>query len=341
MKKIFYPQIILSVISLFFSLNAYSQSVAISADIRPRAELMYGYKVPPDTSSKPQYIISQRTRLNAFYSSDRFKANISLQDARVWGDEVVATDVPSLGVHEAWAQYNFCKQVGLKVGRQEFVYDNKRLLTDGLWIQQGRAWDAATLKIALKKGWRIDAAGSFNQQTITFFGTYYNLANPKTLDFLWINKSKIDSLHHYKYSVSGIMMGDGWQTQDTSGVEMRWTYGINSSFNHENWGLNLEIYGQSGKTRTYNQSGFIVPDSFQTVKAYMFSINPWIAPVKNFQVGVGVDYLSGSDALDTSSRGITRMFNPQFGATHKYYGKIDIFFNLPADTRNGGLVDGY
>ncbi len=331
---------------LFFSLiitssafESMAQSINISAIIRPRFEVQYGYRFPPDTSSIPQILVSQRTRLNALYNDEHFSAFASLQDARIWGDEVIATDIASLGLHEAWGQYKFNKQIALRVGRQELVYDNKRLVTDGHWIQQGRAYDAAVLKIGFGTGWRIDAGGSYNQQTNNYFGTFYNLGNPKTLDFLWINKSNTDSL--FKYSISAMGLGDGYQTPDSTGVFMRYTYGLNTSFNHNFWGINLEGYRQSGKTRTINQSGNIVPDSFQTVKAYMFSVNPWIQPIKNLQIGVGLDYLSGSDALDTTHSGTTNMFNSQYGAAHRFYGKMDLFFNLPASTRNGGLADAY
>lgn len=84
----------------------------------------------------------------------------------------------------------------------------------------------------------------------------------------------------------------------------------------------------------------------------MFSVNPWIAAVRNLQVGIGIDYLSGSNALDTNDTfdpnvlypelsGTTHCFSPAYGAGDKFYGKIDIFVNMPADTRNGGLIDGY
>ncbi len=123
-------------------------------------------------------------------------------------------------------------------------------------------------------------------------------------------------------------------------MQMRYTYGINGSYDHQHWGLNFEAYGQSGKTRTVNQSGIFIADSFQTVKAYFFSVNPW-ASLGNFIIGAGTDYLSGSNALDTSNTDVTHMFNPQYGANDRFYGKIDLFFNMPADTRNAGLIDNY
>ena len=339
MKKYLSISVILFVLSLSLASEVYSQSMSIGAIYRPRAEVMYGYRFPPDTSSVPQVVISHRARLYGQYNSDRFSAYVSLQDARVWGDEVTPADVPSVAMQLAWGQYNFSKAVGLKVGRQELLYDNKRLLTDGNWIQTGRSYDAATLKLALKNNWKIDVVGSYNQQTTTYFGDYYNLSNPKTLDFIWINKSRTDT--NFNYNISANLLADGWQTPDTTGVNFRYTYGLNTSFDWVNWGINLEGYGQSGKTRTINQSGNIVPDSFQTVKALMFSVNPWISPFENFRVGVGVDYLSGSDALDSTRGATTNLFNPQFGAAHKFYGRMDIFFNMPQATRNAGLVDAY
>lgn len=349
--KILRVSLLISIFILPAIIQSVAQSVTISAIIRPRAELEYGYKVPPDSLSDPQFLLSQRTRLNAAYNSPRFNAFLSLQDARIWGDEPQLSDVPSFGLHEGWVQYNFGKRVGLRVGRQEFKYDNKRLLTDGDWPQQGRAHDAAVLKIVCDNGWKVDAAGSFNQVANNFFGNFNSLSTYKTLDFLWVNKSKIDS--NYNYSVSAIGIADGLQSPDTTGLIMRYTYGINASYDHHKWGINLEAYGQNGKTRTINQSGNPVGSySFQKVKAYMFSVNPWIAPIKNLQVGAGLDYLSGSDALDTANaidqnirypdlNGTTNCFDPAYGAGDKFYGKIDIFVNMPKDTRNGGLIDGY
>jgi Alginate export len=357
MKKI--PPIISRILTFIFFVFVFiagiyhrssAQSIVISGVFRPRLEVQYGYKAPPDSGAKPQLLFSQRTRLQAFYNSQRFGAYISLQDARVWGDEVVATDNPSVGIHEAWGQYNFNSHASLRAGRQEFKYDNKRLLTDGDWPQQGRSWDALTLKTSFASGWKADLAASYNQQTQTFFGDYYGLNNPKTLDFLWLNKSKFDS--NYNYSISGLVIGDGFQSPDTTGIPIRYTYGVYAFLDHHSWGLTLEGYLQSGKTRTVNQAGVTVTNSFQKVSAYMFSINPYFQVTRSFQVGAGIDYLSGSNTLDTNQvyrpdaiyptlSGTTHCFSPAYGAGDKFYGKIDIFVNIPSDTRNGGLIDNY
>src|SRR5262249_22755143 len=150
-----------------------------------------------------------------------------------------------------------------------------------------------------------------------------------------------DTISHYKYSASAILLADGVQKPDSTGINMRYTYGLNTSFDHSKWGLNFEVYGQNGETRRVNQSGNITPDSFDVVKAYFFSVNPWVEVAHNFQVGAAVDYMSGSNALDSTKGNVTHMFNPAYGANDRFYGKIDWFFNMPADTRNAGLIDNY
>ncbi len=329
-------------ILVFCVSDAAGQSGFVSFMLRPRFEVQYGYRVPPDTNSVPQVLTTQRSRINAGYKSDRLEAYVSFQDVRTWGEQVlqsVSTSRLVQSLYEGWFQYHFTKNLSVKAGRQELKFDNNRIIGHTDWNQQARSFDALLLTWSFAPNWTVHAAGCYNQERQTLFGNYYNLANPKTIQFLRVNKSHSDSLMNY--SVSAMLLGDGYQTPDTSGVVTRWTPGFYASYKKGPWGLVLEGYLQRGKTRTVNQSGNIVPDSFQRVSAYMFSVNPSFDLTRNLRLTTGIDWLSGSDALDTSQAGTTRMFNNQYGNNHPFYGKIDLFFNLPADTRNGGLIDAY
>ncbi|MEZ4901117.1 MAG: alginate export family protein [Spirosomataceae bacterium] len=64
--------------------------------------------------------------------------------------------------------------LSLKIGRQELIYDDVRLLGNLDWLQQGRRFDAALLK-AVKSGWQIDLGVAFNQNSDAFgkAGTFY------------------------------------------------------------------------------------------------------------------------------------------------------------------------
>ena len=59
----------------------------INAELRPRAEVRHGYKAIPKEDAEAATFVSQRTRLNFYYSHSKFKVGISFQDVRVWGDE--------------------------------------------------------------------------------------------------------------------------------------------------------------------------------------------------------------------------------------------------------------
>ena len=55
----------------------------IDAEIRPRFEANHGFRTLPVESSQTAYFVSQRTRLNLKYNTDKFTTYISLQDVRL------------------------------------------------------------------------------------------------------------------------------------------------------------------------------------------------------------------------------------------------------------------
>lgn len=116
-----------------------------------------------------------------------------MQDVRVWGQDastISNADGSKLGVHEAWAEIILANKkdtsfkssaveyFSVKIGRQELLYDDSRLLGNLDWLQQGRRHDAAVFKM-LNKGWQVDAGFAFNQNTdgFNYNGTYYTPVN--------------------------------------------------------------------------------------------------------------------------------------------------------------------
>ena len=86
--------------------------------------------------------------------------------------------VAKFGVHEAWAEivlansadttvkFKPIQNLSLKIGRQELVYDDVRLLGNLDWLQQGRRFDAAIFK-AQHLGWALDFGGGFQSKRLT------------------------------------------------------------------------------------------------------------------------------------------------------------------------------
>lgn len=193
MKKILFNKLgLVVIISIAFSNLSYSQFTLVG-QVRTRTEVRDGLGNLNLLTNTPSAFTSQRTRLTFGYKWDRVTFGMAVQDVRVWGQDastISNTDGGKFGVHEAWAEvvlansadttvkFKLIQNLSLKVGRQELVYDDVRLLGNLDWLQQARRFDAAIFK-AQHLGWSLDFGGGFNQNTDAFGvnGTYYVAGN--------------------------------------------------------------------------------------------------------------------------------------------------------------------
>jgi hypothetical protein len=165
--------------------------LSLEGQLRVRSEFRDGAGTLKPKSNNAAFFTSQRARLRLNYRSDKFIFQTSIQDVRVWGEDAstIRNGDGRLSVHEAWAELILLnsvdsslapkqKYVGVKVGRQELLYDDSRLLGNLDWLQQARRHDAIVLKL-LSNGWQFDLGAAFNQNTDAFNynGTYYTPAN--------------------------------------------------------------------------------------------------------------------------------------------------------------------
>lgn len=174
------------------SFNSKAQ-LSLTGQVRTRTELRDGYGTLETIGAKSAFLTSQRTRLSFNYRCSKVIFQASLQDVRVWGADASSTsnaDGSRLGVHEAWAElilanakdssfkHSAIEYLGVRIGRQELVYDDQRLLGNLDWLQQARRHDAIVFKL-LQQGWQVDLGAAFNQNTDAFNynGTYYTPAN--------------------------------------------------------------------------------------------------------------------------------------------------------------------
>lgn len=173
----------------FFSEAQFS----LSGQLRTRTEFRNGVGTLRAYGASPSFFTSQRTRLSAGYQHSLVQFRLTVQDIRVWGQDassISAADGARLGVHEAWAELVLQNRsdssrkiskldyLGIRLGRQELVYDDARLLGNLDWLQQGRRHDALVLKLK-EKNFALDAGFAFSQNTDAFGynGTYYTPAN--------------------------------------------------------------------------------------------------------------------------------------------------------------------
>lgn len=166
---------------------------SIKGQVRTRTERRNGAGTLKPVGNKAALFTSQRTRLTFAYATPRLVLQASLQDVRVWGQDastISNADGSRLGLHEGWAELFFANgqdstlasawadKFSVRIGRQELLYDDSRLLGNLDWLQQARRHDAIVLKW-LKGGWQADLGAAFNQNTDAFNynGTYYTPAN--------------------------------------------------------------------------------------------------------------------------------------------------------------------
>ncbi|MFH0894198.1 MAG: alginate export family protein [Bacteroidota bacterium] len=312
-------------VMLLLSAGAFCQTTLINGEIRPRFEFRDGYKKQPDFKSSAAYFMSQRTRLSGKYVSKTASAKITMQDVRVWGDEKLKTDVPGIGIYEAWAEVPLFDSLSLKAGRQELKYDNERLICSSNWQQGGGTHDALTLRYKTNKI-SVDLVSAFNQYSeATLTGTDYSKGsgNYKTLNILWVNKKVKD----FSFTILGI--ADGYQkTKTTTTLYMRGTAGGTVQYKKDKMEAALRGYYQLGADTIGRD-----------ISAYFGSAD-FTYKLNKFSIIAGCEYISGNDAADNSTDE-NHAFSTLYGSGHTYNGNMDYFTDIPKDTKGAGLINPY
>jgi Alginate export len=183
MKKILKKAVVhLIIVLCFINATGLKAQFTLTGQLRTRTEVRNGLGNLVLKGSKPAAFTSQRTRLAFGYKWDRLTFGASIQDVRVWGQDASSisnADGNKLMLHEGWADLMLFNKadttikakgidlMSLKIGRQELIYDDVRLIGNLDWLQQGRRHDMALLK-TVHKGWQIDLGYAFNQNSDAF-----------------------------------------------------------------------------------------------------------------------------------------------------------------------------
>jgi hypothetical protein len=306
-----------------------------NVELRNRVEYRDGYKKPLLTTQDPNFLMFQRSRLNLNYKHNKFAVYVTVQDARVWGDDLTISttgtgDNPSLALYKAYAEYQLDTLTSFTLGRQELKYDNQRMLGTRNWGNTGLTYDAFVFKTSIK-GFNLHAGITWNNLTEASSDNLYPAERTKTQDFIWLNKK------YKELNVSLIQMFNGVTKSDTSNVlYMKQTSGIYASYNIKGFSVEGDYYYQWGEN---NKS--------QKVSAMLGSLDMKYK-IKFAEIGLGATYISGdNDVTD----GIDKTFDLLYGKRHGWYGGMDYFSTISKDTlifqnldglnKNGGLIDGY
>lgn len=193
MKKINKNKIWLLISLTALGMRVSNAQMTLTGQVRTRTEVRNGLGNLVLKDSKSAGFTSQRTRLNFGYKWDRVTFGASIQDVRVWGQDASSisnADGSRLMLHEGWSEvtlankadttikFKLLDMLSVKIGRQELIYDDVRLIGNLDWLQQGRRHDMALLK-AVHNGWSLDVGYAFGQNGDAFgtVGTAYVPAN--------------------------------------------------------------------------------------------------------------------------------------------------------------------
>jgi hypothetical protein len=351
-KNIFKP--IVLILACLLCLQEGRAQLTVAAQLRTRSELRDGQGAPLSQSAKPAFFTSQRTRVALGYGGYRLKMGVSVQDVRVWGQDVstinrtTVADNNGLMLHEAWAEIMLTdsmeknKILALKLGRQELVYDDSRLIGNLDWTQQARRHDAAVLKYETAN-WMVHLAGAFNQNKENASGTLYNStpsgnypANTnggsmyKSMQFLYAAKKwNAGSLSFLFFSdqfskFRNDSVNNGYVKTFEAGSWNRFTTGLYFTTNWNQLMLTSSAYYQFGHY-----------DSQKKLDAGLVNVALQYAFNKKFSMGPGVDYTTGGANASTS-----HAFDPLYGTPHKFWGLMDYFYAANPFGKTG-LVDYY
>jgi len=313
-------QYLLLLILLLLPLSGVAQ-LNFSGEFRPRTEFRNGYRTLHSVQDDPAFFISQRTRLSLLFNDDLYLFKLSAQDIRTWGDEIQLQDNASINIHEAWAQLSLVNHFKVKLGRQELVYDDQRLLGSVNWTQPGRSHDAVVLKYQnIVSEFDMHVGGAYNQESEKILGNTYTLNNYKALLYMWMNK-KFGTV-----DISGILLTDGFELA-SGNINYRYTYGSFINYKVKDLFFSGTIYLQRGDD-----------NSRSNISAHMLA-GKVSYQLKDSKFSVGIDYLSGGNSDDANPD--RNSFSTLYATNHKFYGNMDYFLNIPNETNGGGLQDIY
>lgn len=315
-------------IFLFLGISEGYSQFTVDAQLRPRFEFRHGYKTLFPDEADPAAFVSQRTRLNFSYKTEKLQLYISPQDVRVWGDvpQLNTADENGFSLHQAWAEILVVSELSLKVGRQEIVYDDQRFLGNVDWAQQGRSHDAAVLKY--EPGLiQMHLGAAYNQDGESLTGNILTQNTYKSLQYLWLHKD------WNKISGSFLLLNNGLQYIDEledSKNETRYsqTAGLHLKAGVDKFNFSSNLYYQFGKDVSDN-----------SINAYLFSLETLYSANENLILGLGGELQSGNK-YGASSDGKNKAFNPLYGTNHKFNGFMDYFY-VSNHLNNVGLLDLY
>ena len=288
---------------------------------KPSGQLLVRYRHHEGhdfTSGGVRDFVTQRARLGLRLDfGAAVGAFVQLQDVRVWGEEGDTLGDYSAGgldLHQGYVDVGLAEGMTLRVGRQEIAYLNHRLIGNVGFVEQARSFDAARWSYA------ADAltADVFYARTRDGAAADYTGATDVLAGFF---QYRLDPAFVPAFIAVVDISGPAERTRVTAGLHATGALDFGLSYS-------LEGYYQGGSA-----AGDVSYAAYLAALHARYTLKS--VGAKPF-VEFFAELVSGDD--DPTDADV-KTFDTLFATNHKFYGEMDFFLNLPANTGGRGLMD--
>lgn len=285
----------------------------IGAQYRPRFEIDNKSLAP----GSEDYKASHRARIKLNLRLGDWALQLDPQHVLTWGSAPTTRELGTgtLDFHQAHVDGKVGDHWRLRVGRQEIVFDDSRLLGNIDWIQQGQAFDGGRVMFA-REAWSWDLAAAIVHEGGVRNETFYATRGA------WkdgnLSVAGLTYLQYARRRANG--EDDFWKA--TPGARVVWS--------DPDLGLGADVagYGQFGAS---DVAGTAIDYSAWMAGARL----SWGSKAAG-TIAAGVDVLSGDDDVTDTT---VKVFDTLYATNHKWYGWMDYFLNIPLHTAGLGLMD--
>jgi hypothetical protein len=265
----------------------------------------------------PDLAVLSRVRVGGgVLLADWIDVYAQLQDSRAWGTErntLTDGSADALDLHQGFAVLGSGPGFKAKLGRQEVVLGDERLVGAVGWTNTGRAFDGARLS---------GSAGQFDWSAF-----WMNVQERDSTLAIGLNPQLNQGVND-----DGWLIG-GFGSTALGDVNAELTFLVDRyAITEESYTTNLRVHrGPSGLLIDASGAYQTGPDR-----------EAWFASARlgwafdRISMAGQLDYLSGDPDPDD---GETKAFNTLYATNHKFYGYMDYFLALPAQLDQAGLVD--
>jgi len=301
----------------------------IGGEFRIRFESKDDAGVTPNTdfisgAADSREAVYFREKVHIGYKDEWFSAFVEGRDAS--GHEDLRAD-DAFDLHQAYFTLGNAKEFPLtaKIGRQEMIYGDERMIGRGDWNNTGRSFDAIKLRLENSFGW-VDA---FTGRVVVVDDGNFNVSNDyDQFSGLYAGTKKLIPWQETQvyflarnYGVKGpnaVSPGNPGSPSTQRDIYTIGTYWKSDAEALNGWDYSFETAYQFGSVYNGAQGKRLDQDSYAVFASAGYT---WQKTWGKPRLGLAYDHGSGdSDSTD----GEVETFENLFGTQHRPYGLMDL-----------------